>query len=198
MQKFFKKTDWGKIYNKEQKPPIIPEKKKGVLDMVGGDANPYALLDNNFDRKTTMEAVYLYEQCEAESTKNRTDSNLDNRSVSEISFTYDRDAGNHLDLSIYRSEEGSEYLKDRSFQNTSFGSLHRIGTGSYSKAPNIISKDTVADSKKYIKEVPMEMIVEEDDKMSVLSVAPSKSKMQLPESMETTSSRCYSGMDSDV
>lgn len=42
---FFKKIDWAAVYRKELKPPIIPEKKKGVNDMVSGDANPYRLLE---------------------------------------------------------------------------------------------------------------------------------------------------------
>ena len=58
---FFKKIDWGEVYRKELKPPIVPEKKKGVQDMVSGDANPYRLLEQNFDRKTVLDAVYLYE-----------------------------------------------------------------------------------------------------------------------------------------
>ena len=35
---FFKKIDWGDVYRKELKPPIIPEKKKGVI-LNSGDAN---------------------------------------------------------------------------------------------------------------------------------------------------------------
>lgn len=27
---FFKKVDWSAVYNKELKPPIVPEQKKGV------------------------------------------------------------------------------------------------------------------------------------------------------------------------
>lgn len=60
-QKFFKKIDWEAVLNKEMKPPIIPVKRKGVLDVKSGDSNPYVLLDQNFDRKTVMEAVYLYD-----------------------------------------------------------------------------------------------------------------------------------------
>jgi len=39
----------------------VPEKKKGVVDLVSGDANPYKLLEQNFDKKTVLDAVYLYD-----------------------------------------------------------------------------------------------------------------------------------------
>jgi hypothetical protein len=42
---FFRKVDWGAVYRKELKPPIIPSKKKGVNDLTSGDANPYRLLE---------------------------------------------------------------------------------------------------------------------------------------------------------
>jgi hypothetical protein len=42
---FFAKLNWEDVYEKKLKPPYIPEKKKGVQDMVSGDANPYRLLE---------------------------------------------------------------------------------------------------------------------------------------------------------
>jgi serine/threonine protein kinase len=42
---FFKKVNWEYVYNKVLEPPIVPEKKKGVQDLVSGDANPYRLLE---------------------------------------------------------------------------------------------------------------------------------------------------------
>lgn len=43
---FFKKVDWGEVYRKEMKPPIIPEKRKGVL--TNDEVNQLKLLEQNF------------------------------------------------------------------------------------------------------------------------------------------------------
>lgn len=59
---FFRNINWDDVYEKRLKPPIIPEKKKGVQDMISGDANPYKLLEQNFDRKTISAPVQIFDE----------------------------------------------------------------------------------------------------------------------------------------
>ena len=93
---FFKKVDWGAVYRKELTPPIVPEQKKGVQDLASGDANPYRLLEQNFDRSTVLEPVEIYTSprsrtpSETEKSPNRMSERSEEEKVR--SFTFDREA----------------------------------------------------------------------------------------------------------
>ena len=60
---FFKKVDWSAVLNKSSTPPIIPIKKAAndVKSMTSGDSNPYALLNQNFDKKLYDKEINLYD-----------------------------------------------------------------------------------------------------------------------------------------
>ena len=62
-QPFFKKVDWSEVLNKKLTPPIVPKKKaiNDVKSTTSGEANPYALLNQNFDRKLYDKEIDLYE-----------------------------------------------------------------------------------------------------------------------------------------
>ena len=71
---FFKKVDWSAVLDKKLTPPIIPKKKavNDVKSMTSGEANPYALLNNNFDKKLYDKEIDLYEATEqSKSSKQR-------------------------------------------------------------------------------------------------------------------------------
>ena len=96
---FFKRIDWDEVLNKQLTPPIVPEKKKGVVDLVSGDANPYRLLEQNFNKATVLDAVYLYESQIRDDGEGKTGDDSDNLHRSVLSdvtgFTFDEDIGNN-------------------------------------------------------------------------------------------------------
>lgn len=60
---FFKKLDWDEVYHKMLKPPIVPEKKKAVQEIINNQANTaYKLLEQNFDRKTVTQPIQIYDE----------------------------------------------------------------------------------------------------------------------------------------
>lgn len=106
--------------------------------MVSGDANPYRLLEQNFDRKTVLDAVYLY-QPDKTGEQESLIKHDDERTHSEVtSFTYDKD---HEHLTAIGSQIESPY-----------GSLKRIG-GSLAQNERHLT----------VNKAPMDTIVEEDD-----------------------------------
>ena len=106
--------------------------------MVSGDANPYRLLEQNFDRKTVLDAVYLY-QPDKTGEQESLIKHDDERTHSEVtSFTYDKD---------------HEHLTRTGSQNeSSYGSFKRIG-GSLAQNERHLT----------VNKAPMATIVEEDD-----------------------------------
>jgi hypothetical protein len=88
---FFAKLSWDDVYNKKLKPPIVPEKKKGVQDMISGEANPYRLLEQNFDKNTVLEPVQIFEETRVSETgENRPRAGSDASHGNISMFTYER------------------------------------------------------------------------------------------------------------
>lgn len=58
---YFKKVNWGDVLDKKMKPPIIPAKKVDIKSMTQGEANPYALLNKNFDPKIVDKEIDLFD-----------------------------------------------------------------------------------------------------------------------------------------
>lgn len=109
---FFKGIDWNEVLNKQLQPPIVPEKKKGVVDLVSGDANPYKLLEQNFDKKTVLDAVYLYDSYLRDDGEGKTGADSQCLKISILSdvtgFTFDEDMGNNT-----RTSESKDSLEKK-------------------------------------------------------------------------------------
>ena len=102
---FFKKIDWAAVLDKKMTPPIIPLKKVGdIKSMCGEDVNPYALLNQNFDKKLIDKEIDLYDKKKPKQSFgslafNNPNANVKTSFKSEMSndsghvsnFTYDQD-----------------------------------------------------------------------------------------------------------
>jgi len=60
--KFFKGIDWAKVDNKEYAPPVVPEKKVKVSQLIDIDSNPYILLNANVDKKVLKKKLSVFAQ----------------------------------------------------------------------------------------------------------------------------------------
>ena len=108
---FFKKVDWSAVLDKKLSPPIVPIKKvsNDVKSMCSGEANPYALLNRNFDKKMFDKEINLYEdrttksfqrgiatKTEKARTSFASDISKDSGHVSN--FTYDQDLQSRMKI----------------------------------------------------------------------------------------------------